>query len=583
MKKHIIIIMLATLGLCACNESSFLEETPLDFMSGDNAYITAADFDAATTELYYLSRLEFYCNGDRSIDYLYGTDLFMGGASNQSNLASDYSVSGTIAQTHWDKLYLLISQANVIINRLKSSSLSDDVKIKYEAKAKFFRGFAYRTLAYLYGGVPMQLDEVCSPKTDYTRATKEETLTQALEDITFAAENLDEITAVKDGEISAPAAYVIEAELDLALGKNQEAIDAATKVIGNTNLALMTERFGTRKSEAGDVYWDLFRRGNQNRSAGNTEGIWVIQLNNPDITGGGSSTSTYFWTTPGNYLLERHCAPQVGLFKFIMSDGTQVQPFSWPIGDYTGGRGIGTGYPDEHFYKEIWESDWNNDIRNSQYNFVRKFKFNNTSYLTGKYHAIFGDSIDLMDPKIPEGVTMYTGYYNSTLLPGRFLTGYQTKCTTPFNHPEGLYLDETTYLLSGTAGGTYCDQYMIRLPEAYLLRAEAYLKLGDKSNAATDINVIRNRSHASNVPADSITMDYILDERMREFGIEEKRRLTLSRTGMFKERVTNYNPYYNNKYAADGNDYSDTYSLYPIPETAIEANKDATLEQNSGY
>ena len=583
MKKQIIFLMLATFTLIACNEKDFLEEKPLDFMSADNAYTTTADFDAAVTELYYLTRYEFYCNGDRSLDYLYGTDLFMGGASNQSNLTSDYSVTGTISQTHWDKLYLLISQANVIISRLPKSSLTDEAKTKYEAKARFFRGFAYRTLAYLYGGVPLQLEEVTTPKTDYARATLVETLTQALEDISFAATNLDDITSVEDGEISAPAAYVLESELDLALGKNQEAVDAATKVISNTSLSLMTERFGTRKSEAGDVYWDLFRRGNQNRSVGNTEGIWVIELNNPDATGGGTSTSTYFWTTPGNYLLERHCAPQVGLFKITLADGTVIQPFTWPTGDYTGGRGIANGYPDEHFYKEIWESDWNNDIRNSQYNFVRKFKFNNTSYLNGKYHDIIGDSIDLMNPKLPEGAVLTTGYYNTTSLPGRFLSGYQTKCTTPFNHPDALYLDKTTYKLSGTAGGTYCDQYMIRLPEAYLLRAEAYLKLGNTTAAAADINVIRKRSHATDVSANAVTMDYILDERMREFGIEERRRLTLSRTGMFKERVTNYNPYYNSKYSADGKDYSDTYSLYPIPETAIEANKDGVLEQNPGY
>lgn len=582
MKKYIFILALALAGFTACDEDSFLEEKPLDFMSGENSYITENDFDAATTELYFLIRNEFYCNGDRSEDYVYGTDMLYQGSSAQSNLSSELSSTGNVAKAHWDNLYMLISQANVLISRVGNSSLTDAQKTTYEAKGRFFRGFAYRTLAYLYGGVPLQLEEVTAPKTDYTRASKEETLTQALEDMQFAAENLPDITDVKDGEVSAQTAWTYVAELDLALGNNQQAIDAATRVINTPSLKLMTERFGRRTDQPGDVYWDLFQRGNQYRSAGNTEELWVIGLNNVDEPGGGSTTNTYFWTVPGNFLGERHFAPQTGLFKFIMPDGTQASPFNWPIGDYTGGRGIANGYPAPHFYTEVWESDWSNDIRNSNYNFVRKFKYNNPSFVA-KYGAQFGDSIDVMNPKLPDGVRMLTGLQDQATLPGRYLCGYQSKCTTPFDHPDALYLDKSTYQLSGTAGGTYCDQYMLRLPEAYLLRAEAYMKTGDNSSAAEDLNVIRRRAHASDVSASQVTMDYILDERLREYGIEERRRLTLSRTGEFYNRVTKYNPWYNHEHTADGKDYEDTYSLYPIPQTAIEANKDGKLEQNPGY
>ena len=45
---------------------------------------------------------------------------------------------------------------------------------------------------------------------------------------------------------------------------------------------------------------------------------------------------------------------------------------------------------------------------------------------------------------------------------------------------------------------------------------------------------------------EQINMDYILDERMRELGIEEKRRLTLMRTGLLYDRVMKCNPYYAN-------------------------------------
>lgn len=582
MKKYLYMALCATMLLVsACDEDKYLEEIALDTKTAENSYSTASDFDAAIVELYYLTRYEFFSNGDRSIDYLYGTDMMMLGGGLQSNLGSDLDPTGAIASAHWERLYRLVAQSNVAITRLSSSVLTDDEKVKYEAKARFFRGFAYRTLAYLYGGVPLQLEEVTTPKTDFVRATYKETLAQAIADVKYAAENLDDIADVENGEISAPAAYHLLSELYLADDQYQKAIDAATVVITNPALGLMKTRFGARTSQPGDVYWDLFQRNNQNRSAGNTEGIWVIQFET-DVNGGGATTNTYFWTTPGNYLLERHCAPQVGLFRFIMPDGTQQAPFTWPTGDYSGGRGIGSLYPDPHFYTEVWQSDFNNDIRNSNYNFVRKIKYNNSSFIA-KYASTFGDSIDLMNPQLPAGVTLLTGLGNQATLPGRYLSGYQSKCTTPYDHPTALYLNASTYLLSGTAGGTYTDQYMFRLSETYLLRAEAYLKLGNKGNAALDINVVRNRAHASDVAPADVDIDYILDERLREFGIEEKRRLTLSRTGEFYNRVKKYNPFYNSAYTADGKDFQEKYTLYPIPQSAIEANKGAVITQNPGY
>lgn len=55
-----------------------------------------------------------------------------------------------------------------------------------------------------------------------------------------------------------------------------------------------------------------------------------------------------------------------------------------------------------------------------------------------------------------------------------------------------------------------CDWYMLRIAETYLIRAEAYLALGEKSKAAADINVLRDRANASYCTAADIDIDYIL-------------------------------------------------------------------------
>lgn len=39
----------------------------------------------------------------------------------------------------------------------------------------------------------------------------------------------------------------------------------------------MKERFGSRKDQEGDPYWDLFQANNQSRGSGNTETIWALQ------------------------------------------------------------------------------------------------------------------------------------------------------------------------------------------------------------------------------------------------------------------------------------------------------------------
>ena len=588
MKKYLILSMFAAFLLTGCNEDKFLEEKPLDFNSASNSYETAADYDAAITELYFLTREEFYTTYDRTTDLSKFADMWITADPLKSNVVADLSPSGAMAKFYWDENYKMIAQANTVISRLPNSSkLTDDEKKVYEAKARFFRALAYRTLVLLYGDVPLQLEEVSTPKTDFVRESKDKVKAQVVEDLEFAAANLPEINTVKDGEISKPAANMLLAEMYLATGDNDKAINAASAVINNPNLALMKNRFGSQAKEDGDVFYDLFRPNNQNRASGNTEGIWVIQFET-NIEGGGNNTSHFFWN-PGSFWGERFFAPQVDKFQIIKPDGTKLQLFNWPIGDMTGGRGIGTHYATNHLYNEIWADDFD-DIRNSEYNWPRRFKIHRTNVLDDnpELKAAMPDGyFDLENTVLPDGWSMETGFAGgvaaTTQLPNRFMCGYSTKMTTPFHHPDAQYENKETYKLAGTGGKTYTDQYFFRLAEAYLLRAEAYVNKGDKNKAADDINELHKRANAKPCTADQMNLDYILDERLRELTCEEKRRLTLSRVGKLAERIKKYNPYFSAAYSADNKDYDAHFDLLPIPLSAIQANKDAKLEQNPGY
>lgn len=554
MKKHIIITLLVTLFVSISCQKDYLDEEPLDFLGAENALVTYEDFKFSMNNLYDRVRFEFYSRGDRNnMDYIYGTDLVFDGQpdvmrfSNYVATLNPFGNSDSVALFHWINFYKIISEANIVLDRLDRSELTPQQKILIEAEAKYFRAFSYRTLAYLYGGVPLVTQAIYEPKYDFVKATKQQVLDQVILDLEFASANLILKQNARPGEVHRLVASHLLAEVYLAAGQYDKAVSAATVVIDDPSTALMTQRFGNRINVTpGDPYWDLFQRNNQNH-ASNTETIWAIQFE-VDTPGGSSQSSI----RTGSPVYERHHAPSV---RDIVLNG--VRPFNWPVGDYTGGRGIGWAISTKYFSNTIWEADWENDIRNDNHNFVREFVSTNPS------SPLFGKIISTENP--PAGVTV----------PSRSFYAYQSKVTTPYDHPANLYANAATFLLKEGAGGTYTDQYMFRLAETYLIRAEAYLMLNKLTEAAESINIVRSRSNAKAVLPANVTIDYILDERMREFGVEEKRRLTLSRLGLLYDRVKSHNPYYS--------DILPHHNLLPIPYAEIERNRNAVIEQNDGY
>jgi starch-binding outer membrane protein, SusD/RagB family len=569
MKKIILFSILLTLltGTFSCKKE-FLDETPLDFLSATNAFKTANDFTASVNNLYRLVRAELYTLNDNApMEYQYRTDMaFYVPAAFPANLAGEISPTSSIVSSHWTALYKIVAEANTVISRIPASELSENDKKLFEAKGRFFRAFAYRSLAYIWGGVPLITEEVTAPKVDYVRATRKEVYAQVINDLIFAVTNLPAITSttLKDGEISNQAANHLLAEVYIADGQFQNAVAAATAVITSPGMALMTARFGTRRTETpGDVYWDLFRKGNQNRKngSGNTEAIWVIQIET-DVPGGAALSTTGFASGDG-FSLERVHAP-------LIRDVTvnNVAPFRWPTSDYTGGRGVGFFAPSKYFQDSVYSSDPVNDIRNANHNFVRKFKSNNPA------SPLYNTEIDFHN--LPAGTKGTSGVTLTSGVPSRAIYPYQTKCTEPGGHPANLLSGTYPLGLKNGAGFTYQDQYLFRLAETYLLRAEAYLGAGNTAAAATDINVVRTRSNAASVSAANVNIDYILDERIRELGVEEKRMFTLMRLGKWYDRIIKCNPFY----ASAANP---KYNLWPIPQSEIERNRGAVLTQNPGY
>lgn len=539
MKKIGYIAIASLLALSSC--SDFLDENLKGSLAPSNTYTTTHGFEVGVTGLYEYCRSEWNCWGGEGNSYSHGgatpyevlqigTDLANTGHNDGTLQVFDnlsYTPQTSFIKSWWEFGYGLASNANLILEYSEHPDVAWDKptdKIGFQAEARFFRAYAYRYLVYLYGDVPY-VDKVERDfRIDFTRTPKDEVLGHMIDDLKFAAENLPkDPDAVLPGRLTKWAALHLLSEVYLMAGMNAEAEDAAEQVINSGYFHLMKERFGTQTKEPGDVFSDLFKENNQNRTSDNMESIWVMQLEYNVIGGGDESED---WT-------KRAWVP-----KYWDIPGFQ-------IADSLGGRGLAQlmGLPwwignDSHFFEDT-------DIRNSEYNIKRHWYYNNPD-VTDTYGKPCEMTDDLWQAgKLCPAITKF--FYGVI---GR-------------GGDEGY-------------GGNTKDRMKFRLAETYLLLAEARMNQGDTQGAADAINEVRRRAGASEITAADVTKDFLADERIRELAGEELRRFTLSRLGILKERSVKYN----DRVAPR---WDDKFLLWPIPQSVIDSNTGAEFPQNPGW
>lgn len=437
----------------------------------------------------------------------------------------------------WNWAYKVINNANSIIAAVENpdNKVAQATKDKINGEAKFYRAFAYNTLVTLFGSVPMITNTVDGPKTDFTKASIADLNKLIEDDLVFAKNNLPTVNNVASnskGKTYSRAhvamAQQVLAEAYLRMGKNDLAETTCDAILNSGDFSLVKSRFGIKSNQAGDPFSDMFIYGNQRRSQGNTEAIWVLEIENPNSVIGGAGA---FAATPAGVA--------TGLPQHRRVWGSRYhQQAGMVLCDSLGGRGISRIALTNWVLNSLYSSG---DMRNSKHSIRRDYYYNKPGF------AKFGQKVDISDP---------------TVNTERFIVP-QTNKWNQFdaNDPFGA--------------GMVKDVIVMRLGETYLLKAEAQFKQGKTTEAATTINILRSRSNATAITAGDVNIDFILDERARELLAEENRRMTLMRTGQLVQRVSTR--------GQKVTGLSATNLLLPIPQAEINLNKDAVLDQNPGY
>ena len=547
MKNFITTGLLSILIIAITGCEDFLDEKLKSELAPSNTFTSTYGFEVGVTGLYALARAEYntYSEGGAFMhNCACPYEALQAATDIVEVINSDASLlpfgnltlsSGTqIVKTYWEWAYSVISSANLILDYSEKNTNWDTPadKERFQAEARFFRAYAYRYLIYLYGDVPYVDKIMYDFQLDFTRDPQAEVLGHIVDDLEFASKYLPEnpdAKGFKDGKLTRWAAYHLLSEMYLLQKEYKLAEEAALKVIDSKYYQLTKTRYGVNKDKGGDAFSDMFLENNQNRTSGNLESIWVMQLQFNTIGGGTNSDD---WT-------RRAWNPQYfNVTGFTLADSlggrglAQIVPMKWWIGTKgTNATGNVAG---------IYEAK---DMRNSEYSIKRNWYYNDASNT-----ALYGKKCN---------ITEQTWFTNKHLFPALTKFFYGRK--------ENLSLT-----------GSYKDRIKFRLAETYLLLAEAYLGQSEPGKAASAVNEVRKRAGATQVSAADMDMDYLLDERIRELVGEEVRRFTLIRTGKYIERVKAYNTH-----LADV--VKDYHVLWPIPQTIIDSNRDVEFPQNPGY
>ncbi|MGJ1411301.1 RagB/SusD family nutrient uptake outer membrane protein [Sphingobacterium thalpophilum] len=537
------IVMASVVALASAGCSKILDEYNPSGLTAETVFTTPEGFETLVNAAYSYQRWWYGKEEGYSMSEM-GTDLWMGGAGDTFPDLMRYSNlqgSNDALKAEWKALYSAVNVCNAGVGRIDAAGFDSTTKAIRLAELRFLRAFYYWHILQTWGGVHLTTTETVGILTTANKTAPEEFYALIESDLLAAIKDLPN-TSEDYGRVTNPAARAFLSRVYLSEGKYKEANDYALSVIkGNYGFELLKN------------YADLWNMANLK----NKEVVYAV-----------------------NYST-----------NLVLND--KLNEISNPLGH---NRGSNNGHL-LFLMKYDTETGMVRDLANGRpFNRYMPTRFLLDLYPEGdsRYAASFKEVFYANNPKTTSVIKLGdTAVYATRRAIGNVNKPYKIYDRNYIYASDGKVNDQMRYPTlskfldptrpSSDEAQSARDVFVIRFAELYLNAAEAQLRLGNLDSAAHWVNIIRARAaqpgseEKMKVSASQMTLDFILDERAREFAGEQIRWFDLKRTGKLVERVRAHNP-------DIAKNIQDFHKVRPIPQDQLDAitNKDE-FTQNQGY
>lgn len=498
-----------------------------------------------------------------------GTDMYADARNKMNEALNTYETltpENTDIKNLYTYLYSGIRAANSVSYYAQTAQVDEKTKGQLVGEARVLAAYEYYLLVNNFGGVPIMKDFLTTADTGYPKSSAADVyayIISELEDV-ISKNVLQASTATKGGgRISQETAKAILAKTYLSAAWDLNKQDYFSKAAALADEVIAGRKLTTPFAKL----WKADGSGDDNE-----EFLWDVEYDLAtanNTTSGGTEWSGYYC----NYLggnednikatTSSYVPTLYALHCFKKGDQRYDATFMKELPDINKGNAAGTGY---------WT--W----------------YKNGESLVGKpvtryYSAWYETDADFeawkaIDPANRANtyrIPMDSQSKEAQNMDGRDMEYYDNQQLVYGSSPCKKFDDSKT---AKTEKNTcYRDIHIITLPEMYLVAAEAYLKAGVNDKALARLNEVHQRAGLSALTG-TITIDDILDENACENFGNEARWMDLRRTQTLVTRCTKYNHEMGDKAAQ----YIGKKLLRPIPQAAIDANDQLTLDdQNPGY
>ncbi|WP_339706790.1 RagB/SusD family nutrient uptake outer membrane protein [uncultured Kriegella sp.] len=539
-KKYTLLLLALLFVLQSCEQ--FLEEELISDVSSGTYYTTEAGLEDAVDATY--AWLKGFYGPERGFTMTtFGTDIFTNGADGSHKRVNLYDGSFNATESYvnesWRDWYRGVNQANAVINRSQDVVMDEAQKTIWLAEVRWLRAFYYFDIVRTYGDAHLSLEETEGVEVEANKTAASEIYSQAIvPDLEFAIANLPAVQDEYGRATKAAAEFLLGKVLLRRSYTSYAASDDASRAE-----ALFGNVINNYGFELLDNYGDLWDINNQE----NSEIVWNLTISKALVDDGtddeGHRGHLYFLM---EYDVRRGMSRDVANGR----PWKRFRPTPFMLGLWD--RTIDTRY--DAGFKHVWYA--NKEVSDER----------GTLAIGDTALFIPGPGKDIEWPQPRKDAAPYEVYT---------VDDYTERVFPSVNK----WIDPTRPDRQKTQGQR--DVVLMRLADAYLLRAEARLKQNNAAGAAADINVVRDRAAvpgmeaSMQIAAGDVDLDFLLDERAREMYGEHARWWDLTRTGKLVERVRLHNV----QAAPNIQDY---HTVRPIGQDQIDRTVGG-YPQNPGY